>query len=1141
MAAPAACGTSQHTFAQWRGQLTSIDAFGEITGTTDARGVTVAPTEDTATSVAGANAVAAAYTRQYTYTDAAGNDMGDLTNASSAPITTTRGVNAPVTTGYADDQDGDPITTTTPNGAPVVVAYDHLGRPIRTTRPGVALSVLGPTVTINTGLGYDGDGNVITATDGAGDLTRAVYDALGRTIRTINPVGASTIYAYSGPVLTDVQNTMGHTTHYDYDGADRLIGTTDPTGVHTQYSPDAAGNTAAITTPLDYNNSQANTVEQRGYDALNRVISDTVGGIGETSPSASQTTTTSYDADGNVAQVQAPNGDVTYHTYDILDRPQWSEVDPGLLTAPPTGSVAPPASEAYGFDAVDNLTYQSDFNTRARQLGYDAANRLTGQTDQPSCGGCATPAITTTLGYDAAGAVVRATRQEGTAAAATTTTRANAADWALAQDDGLGATYNAYDLAGRRVGQSLAVGAGGLTAGQVNLYDKAGRVTQTRDGAQGATPATTASTFTYNAADLPVTTTLHAGAAGQAQEQRQYDADNRLTCVSADGPLGAQVPLVESFGYAHSPLGVTTAISAYVANSCQFAAPSLVQTLGYDARGRLTATGGSRWAYDGNGNVTSVAVSNTAALSYTYANADGSEPAGWLPNELVATHYYNSTGPLASSYGYDGSGATTAIVITPTGSQPTVRENLGYNAQGLLAGVSTSDGLSVTMGYNARGLGASIAVTDTAPQEWSPLGPVGKAATRFTETVQYRGDRVGQVTVADAADPFAETFLYRPDGSPLELLYQRAGRPLARYWYVLDGQGSVVALVDATGSVVDRYRYDLWGQPVVYQGGAAVTSEGVPQPLRYRGYWYDGWYDGAGLWTAGHGTYATPYNRPLPWYWLTTRPYDPALERFLQPDPSSQDGVRSYTYAHDDPVDLADPSGLEGMPLGEGAPFAPGEGVPAASTGGAGGSAVEPPGGAYQQLPLFDEFAVSDAAIVHTSGDQAGVTDPTDSFNLDAAIASAKAARWAIGDVPQGKTVAATQYGQRTLSGWEHEAGDGSGYASPADETVMAQAGRMGFDFRDAGAFDRSIPGRYYASHAEPQMSEIAPDEPMAVSRVLCSECQRYFKVLARYAGIPQVIADPYDVRVFYPDGRVLVQDVRGTTLLHPDGRTEQL
>jgi len=357
MAAPAACGTSPHTFFQWRGQLTGIDAFGEITGTTDARGVTVAQTEDTATPVAVPNAVAAAYTRQDGYTDAAGNDEGDLTSVSSAPITTTRGANASVTTGYAYDQDGQPITTTTPNGALVVATYDSLGRRVRTTQPGIALSVLGPTVTINTSVGYDGDGNAITTTDGACDLTQAGYDALGRTIRTINPVGATTVYTYSGPVLTDAQDTMGHVTHDDYDGADRLIGVTDPLGVRTQYSPDAVGNTVAITTPLDYNNSQTNSVEQRGYDAFNRVTSDAVGGVSETNPSAAQTTTTSYDPDGNVAQVQAPNGDVTYHTYDILDRPQWSEVDPGLLTAPPTSSVAPPVSEAYGFDAAGNLTY----------------------------------------------------------------------------------------------------------------------------------------------------------------------------------------------------------------------------------------------------------------------------------------------------------------------------------------------------------------------------------------------------------------------------------------------------------------------------------------------------------------------------------------------------------------------------------------------------------------------------------------------------------------------------------------------------------------------------------------------------------------------------------------------------------------
>lgn len=54
---------------------------------------------------------------------------------------------------------------------------------------------------------------------------------------------------------------------------------------------------------------------------------------------------------------------------------------------------------------------------------------------------------------------------------------------------------------------------------------------------------------------------------------------------------------------------------------------------------------------------------------------------------------------------------------------------------------------------------------------------------------------------------------------------------------------------------------------------------------------------------------------PLPWYALGVRTYDPALERFLQPDPASQSGLPAYVYAHDDPLDYADPSGLAAVPL----------------------------------------------------------------------------------------------------------------------------------------------------------------------------------------------------------------------------------
>src|SRR5579883_3515342 len=128
-------------------------------------------------------------------------------------------------------------------------------------------------------------------------------------------------------------------------------------------------------------------------------------------------------------------------------------------------------------------------------------------------------------------------------------------------------------------------------------------------------------------------------------------------------------------------------------------------------------------------------------------------------------------------------------------------------------------------------------------------------------------------------------------GAPLELIRQtKVGNALttARYWYALDGRGDVVALTDSSGSVVDRYAYGVWGSLV-------SSSEAVPRRLRYAGYWYDA---------------------ELGWYWVGVRYYSPSLKRWLQPDPSMQDGVRTYVYVGDDPVDTTDPSGLYINPCG---------------------------------------------------------------------------------------------------------------------------------------------------------------------------------------------------------------------------------
>ena len=224
------------------------------------------------------------------------------------------------------------------------------------------------------------------------------------------------------------------------------------------------------------------------------------------------------------------------------------------------------------------------------------------------------------------------------------------------------------------------------------------------------------------------------------------------------------------------------------------------------------------------------------------------------------------------TYGYNGQGDVTGITDNSTFSR-----TLSYDAQGRLKQVTLGTTAAMTetvaLTYNAQGQRASYTVT-----------PAGAGQPSLVERFQYRGGALAQVGYSGTAVPtaYTDTYLYRQDGTPLELLRQQGGTT-SRYWYLLDGRQNVVALTGSGGNVVDRYSYDLWGRPI-------SISETVPQQLRYAGYWYD---------------------NETQWYWLSVRSYDPALERFLQPDPSEIEGVQSYAYAGNDPVDAIDPSGLE--------------------------------------------------------------------------------------------------------------------------------------------------------------------------------------------------------------------------------------
>jgi len=326
--------------------------------------------------------------------------------------------------------------------------------------------------------------------------------------------------------------------------------------------------------------------------------------------------------------------------------------------------------------------------------------------------------------------------------------------------------------------------------------------------------------------------------------------------------LGTKVPL---------PNGWTTSLTE--SSGQPLPGGTQTQEARHDASGWLM--GGAALhptLYDANGNLTQDAFHEPVVNHYQYAYAS-------YPNEVSSVDGLSS---VSCAYTYTGAGGVKTIA---QGSAHCLTAQYTYDAANRVHSIILGTGSTVTMGYNAQGQRSRYQVTNAAG----------------TLTLDERfGYSDGQVSLVQALTndgqhckqgdtSCAEVILYRPDGAPLELLYYGPGSSTpARYWYVVGGRGDVVALCSEAGLQLQRYQCDVWGLPQD-NDLSAFYQKAVPQPLGYRGYVYD----------------AETHT-----YWLGVRQYDPLLKRFLQPDPSEQDGVQSYVYCGDNPVDCSDPSGL---------------------------------------------------------------------------------------------------------------------------------------------------------------------------------------------------------------------------------------
>jgi RHS repeat-associated protein len=302
------------------------------------------------------------------------------------------------------------------------LAYTHSNQFNAMNLVAQSVGALGQT----TGYQYDNNGNPTAITDPLGHVTQLAYDALNRTSSSTDPTGAVTAYGYDAlNDLTSVTDARGLKTEYSYDGLQDQLSIASPDTGLTQLSYDSAGNVAS---KVDADGRLASS----SYDALNRVTQVRYAGTGPTNFSydqgtygighrtsmsdASGSTSWTYDQQGRVTSRTQSVGSstlTTHYTYDSAGRlasmtyPSGATVQYGYTTDLVT------QISVNGIPVLSNVTYQAfhgpanawtwgngaayqrafdtdgrlaqyPLGSRSRQLGFDAASRITGYTDSVS-------------------------------------------------------------------------------------------------------------------------------------------------------------------------------------------------------------------------------------------------------------------------------------------------------------------------------------------------------------------------------------------------------------------------------------------------------------------------------------------------------------------------------------------------------------------------------------------------------------------------------------------------------------------------------------------------------------------------------------------------------------------------------------
>ena len=760
------------------------------------------------------------------------------------------------------------------------LAYDDLDRLSRVT------NALGH----HTDIAYDKAGHVVSASvSSASDLLiseiQNQYDERGRLFQQsqllLDAAGQQTgsattelVYDRSDRVRNVIDPDSRHLS-MDYDGVDRLVELRDSAGNREHYVYDAAGNVSKrTTTDINEGGGSPSVIEvDYDYDPMNRLIRITdmlgrltrfhydsrsdptqvVDGEGNTTswtydglrhrrslarvlrdaagnPIGSAVETYRIDRNGRLTDITNDDGVVTHFTYDALDRPATTVFGYG------TGSES---SELYTYDATNNRLTRLARNGVGTSYAYDDINRLISQTGGP---------YTDSYQYDGLNRIVRGVVTNS------------------------GSVESTVDL----------------------VHDSLGRIVrETQDGLD------IASTFDGAGNRMRLTypdnsfVTDHFTTTGHLADVR--DASNGL--IASFAFLGSQRVAGTTFGNGttmaetYDPTGLETART--------FTAPSgpacTEFDYGYDRAGhRLFEThsfesgGGDAYQYDSLYRLRNgwFGVSASDIQNIRNAISSGTTPPAPV-NFASQTSYVHDD--LDNRIAVTRGTSTLPYAHDPL-DQYTVAEG---TAQGYDNGNLVDDGvLQYTYDYLNR-LRTVRRKSDNALVATYTYDALGRRIRKQLPSgagSRYLYDGESLIEERDQTNVVVSQFVY---GYFVDqpLMMKRGGQT---YYYQDNGLGSIAAMTDSQGTLVERYSYDHFGRPTIRNAaGTVVPASLVGNPWMFAGRQYD---PESGL------------------YQNRARYLSPLTGRFLSVDPLGplQQGNR-YGYALQDPIDNVDPFGLEAL------------------------------------------------------------------------------------------------------------------------------------------------------------------------------------------------------------------------------------